>query len=247
MKIILNVVSYDFFIMISVIIPTLNEEKLIGFTLKCLRNQDFSGKYEVIVADSCSTDNTVRIARKYADKVVIDRKGGVSAGRNLGARAARGEILVFVDADVYVLPNFLSTINKHFRDKNLIGLQIALMATSYPHIKWHVLGGIFHRLSFKLNFPIASTGAFACRRKPFFEVGGFNEKLRLGEDVDLGMRLARYAKIHGKYLKYTSDTFVMASTRRLEKWGMIKVLTRWPLGYFIWRFFKKNLAYDPIR
>lgn len=234
--------------MISVVIPTLNEEDRLPFTLKCLRNQDFSGKYEIIVADSCSVDNTVRIARKYADKVVIDRRGGVSAGRNAGAKAARGEILVFLDADTYVLPNFLSTIHKHFKDKDLVGLQIALMPTSFKYIKWYAIHSPFHRISFELNFPIFTCGsAFACRRRAFFEVGGFNEKLRLGEDTELAMRLVKYAKERGKYVGYTSETFVITSSRRLEGWGALKCARKWLFNYLAWRLFKRPLDYEPVR
>ena len=93
---------------ISIIIPTLNEEKYIENTLKALKNQDYNGKYEIIVADGMSKDRTVKIAQKYADKVIKVKKPGISAGRNAGAGIAKGGIFLFIDADTIVFPNLFN-------------------------------------------------------------------------------------------------------------------------------------------
>jgi glycosyltransferase involved in cell wall biosynthesis len=86
---------------------TLNEEKYIETTLLSIKNQDYKGKYEIIMVDSNSKDRTVKIARKYADKVIVTKRRGVSVGRNIGARLAKGEILLFVDAYTVLLPNVI--------------------------------------------------------------------------------------------------------------------------------------------
>ena len=92
--------------MVSIIIPTLNEEEYIGHLLDCLQKQTFNN-LEIIVADANSKDRTVEIAQMYRAKVV---KGGRSAvGRNNGAAVAHGEILLFLDADIKFGNSFLKS------------------------------------------------------------------------------------------------------------------------------------------
>ena len=86
---------------ISIIIPTLNEESVIGKTLAHLRESLPRGAFEIIVVDDESSDRTADIARRYADQVVV-RVGevhGIARGKNAGARVARGEYIAFLDAD----------------------------------------------------------------------------------------------------------------------------------------------------
>ena len=91
--------------MISIIIPTLNEEKCLPKLLKCIKEQTYK-YYEIIVADADSKDKTKQIARKFGCKVV--KSGGLPAvGRNNGAKAAKGGILLFLDADSLIENNFL--------------------------------------------------------------------------------------------------------------------------------------------
>ncbi|PIV12587.1 MAG: teichoic acid biosynthesis protein, partial [Candidatus Nealsonbacteria bacterium CG03_land_8_20_14_0_80_36_12] len=94
--------------MLSIIIPTLNEEKYLPSLLEEIKKQNFSD-YEIIVADGGSEDKTVKIARNYGCKIV---KGGLPAkGRNEGAKIAEGDILLFMDADNIFLPeNFLKNL-----------------------------------------------------------------------------------------------------------------------------------------
>jgi glycosyltransferase involved in cell wall biosynthesis len=112
---------------VSVIIPTLNEEKYIETTLLSIKNQDYKGKYEIIVVDSNSKDKTVKIARKYADKVIVTKRRGVSVGRNIGAEVAKGEILLFVDADTTLLPNVISKVVRHLRRKKVVGVVVPIL------------------------------------------------------------------------------------------------------------------------
>ena len=86
--------------MISVIIPALNEEKYLPDCLKSLRNQDYSGPYEIIIADNGSADNTVRIAHDFNARVVpCPEKKSVFYARQIGADAAQGDIIAQADAD----------------------------------------------------------------------------------------------------------------------------------------------------
>ncbi len=89
---------------ISIIIPTLNEEKWIGRTFKNLKKIK-SIPYEIIVSDGNSKDKTISIAKRYTKKYVVykeKKRQNIAMGRNMGARIARGEYFVFMDADVTI-------------------------------------------------------------------------------------------------------------------------------------------------
>lgn len=91
----------------SIIIPTLNEEKLLQPLLLLLNNDYLKKKfdYEVIVSDGGSTDKTLSIAKKYSDIVIINnenKKQNIAIGRNLGAKKAMGDILIFLNGDILI-------------------------------------------------------------------------------------------------------------------------------------------------
>ncbi|MEM4634093.1 MAG: glycosyltransferase family A protein, partial [Candidatus Anstonellaceae archaeon] len=74
----------------SFIVPALNEEEYIERTLRSIKNQKTSLKYELIVSDGKSKDKTMKIASKYADRLIVTSKKGIWIGRNEGAKAAKG-------------------------------------------------------------------------------------------------------------------------------------------------------------
>ncbi|MDI6642623.1 MAG: glycosyltransferase, partial [Candidatus Hodarchaeaceae archaeon] len=96
---------------ISVIIPTLNEGKYLDRTLLAIKGQRYGGEVEIIVSDSSSEDDTQEIARRYGAKVIASERRGPAAGRNRGAQAAKGDILVFIDADTTPSENLFARIN----------------------------------------------------------------------------------------------------------------------------------------
>ena len=113
--------------MVSFIIPTLEEEKVIEKILKNLKEIS-AIDYEIIVSDGGSKDKTVEIAKKYGVKVVENNSGqrqNIGIGRNEGAKAAAGEFLVFLDADIYIPEpdKFFKRALQDFKDTpNLLGL-----------------------------------------------------------------------------------------------------------------------------
>ena len=97
--------------MISVIIPTFNEEENIAQCLVSLRHQTVPrGEYEIIVVDGNSKDRTREIAQKYADKVFIQTSPRVGGARNDGIMAASGDIVATTDADCILPPTWIATI-----------------------------------------------------------------------------------------------------------------------------------------
>ena len=93
--------------MLSIIIPTLNEEHYLPLLLESIKRQDFdSHGYEIIIADADSRDKTLKIAQNYNCKVI---DGGLPAkGKNKGAKVARGDLLLFLDADTVLPENFVT-------------------------------------------------------------------------------------------------------------------------------------------
>ena len=113
---------------VSVIIPTLNEEGYLEKCLVSLKNQQGHDNFEIIVVDAQSSDNTVEIAKKYANKVIISKKKSPSIQRNLGAKAANGNILAFIDADTVASKYWLKSITETFQDQNTVCMTGPLFA-----------------------------------------------------------------------------------------------------------------------
>ena len=110
-------------IQISVVIPAYNEEKFLPKCLKSLKRQKTSLKYEIIVVNNNSKDKTGEVAKKHKVKVINEKKQGVGQARKTGTENAKGEIIVHVDADTIVFPDYLEKIWAHFeKDKKLVCL-----------------------------------------------------------------------------------------------------------------------------
>ena len=122
--------------MFSIIIPTLNEGNNIAKAISQFNPIRDRYDIEIIVSDSKSIDNTVLIAQKYADKVVVYNKldtCNISKARNFGAKYAKNEILVFLDADILInnVEQFFKTINNIFDENEIAALSPKI--SIYPH------------------------------------------------------------------------------------------------------------------
>jgi glycosyltransferase involved in cell wall biosynthesis len=198
----------------SVIIPTYNEETNLPPLLDDLRAQTIDD-FEVIVADADSTDQTRELARN-AGAIVVD--GGMPAvGRNVGARVARGDILVFLDADVRVPRRFLENALQEMDDRGLA----AATAEARP-LSDLALDRLIHRaanLFIRLNQetePHAPGYCILARRDVVEEIGGFNEEIKVAEDHDFVTRASR----HGPF-RMLNTAWFRVSVRRYEKEGRI--------------------------
>ena len=220
--------------MISIIIPTLNEESVIEKTLKNLKAQ-LTLPHEIIVTDGKSTDRTVEIAKQYADKVVEfkdARRQTIAEGRNDGARAASGDLLIFLDADCTIPdPNTtLARAIKQFDDHKLVAL-IAWIEVGKEYrtfADWLVytcFNSYLVLMNNILNFGI-SGGEFQMMRKADFDkVGGFNPKLVAAEDVELLSRLKKLGR-----LRIDPHLHVYHTGRRAHKIGWPRLLLQWNMN-----------------
>lgn len=213
---------------LSVIIPALNEEKYIERCLKSITEQDVSRlNYEIIVVDGGSKDNTLRIARKYADKVLLSDKRGIGYQQNLGARCASGDLLVFIHADTYFIRrDVFRKLLQYFKDDTVVGG--AISHKYYPENRFGIkifntLDSFLASLFVYLNKPQTGGPVTMIRRDVFNEIGGFIENIC--EDVEIGRRLREKGKIF-------RDTEICAysSSRRLEKEGILKNILKYTLS-----------------
>lgn len=214
--------------MLSIIIPTLNEEKYLPLLLEAIKKQNFND-YEIIVADAGSGDKTCEVAKNYGCKLIA---GGIPAkGRNAGAKVARGDIFLFMDADnIYLPDNFLEKLLKEFKKRDLGVASFSIYPTGNKFDK--LAYGIYNwwaEITQKF-FPLA-TNAILIKREVFEKIGGFDEEIKMGEDHDLARRASRVSKFG-----FIKTEPVLTSTRRFEKDGRLKTYLKYILGYLYMLF-----------
>ncbi len=215
---------------LSVIIPTLNEENYIGLLLDCLVNQTLKD-FEVIIVDGNSSDGTKDKALQFQGlldiKFINAGKRGVAYQRNLGEQHANTGHLLYMDADGYVEDSFLEKIYKFIRTHQDVDVLTTWVSPISEKKRDKFLFYAYNQfyLDVVKHWRPAGGGAFIyVKRKPFREVGGFDEKIVLAEDHDLIDRM------HKKGFKYhlLKRPDIKTSVRRLEKQGRIKYI--WDLS-----------------
>jgi len=209
---------------VSMVVTTLNEERYIEPCLKALKNQTYDNK-EIIVVDSKSKDKTVEIARRYADKIIV-QDCIIPAGRNLGAKEARGNILLFVDADVTLSPNWINIVLPHLHEDKVIAVYGDLLPNEMKLKSWlayarEELSNLFLRRIRMPCFGKLGT-AVAIKKVAFKKVGGFAEEYACCDDVNLSLRLREYGR-----MKFIRNAKGYVSMRRFEKNGYLKQSLLW--------------------
>lgn len=208
----------------SVIIPAFNEEKYLPKTLECmvraLANTSFPS--EIIVVDNQSEDKTRQIAANYGAKVISESVHNIGRVRNTGATKAAGEILVFIDADTLVPVSLFPAIVAAMQDEKCFGGSVAVDYGEFQR-KWMKFYALAWRFWGNLLNMRGGAAQF-CRKRIFEEVGGYDESIFVGEDVDFYWQLAKFAKRNGGFLQFIEDPMVITSTRRFDKMSFWKTL-----------------------
>jgi cellulose synthase/poly-beta-1,6-N-acetylglucosamine synthase-like glycosyltransferase len=177
---------------LSVIVPVYNGSKTIRECLDALFASSFR-EFEVIVVDDGSDDGAHRIVAEYPCQTIAQANAGPGAARNAGARAARGQILFFLDADILVKPDSLAQIVATFAARPDVGALFGSFGThTTPGNFVTVYKNLQHHYTHQTASENAATfcGGFgAVRRQVFESIGGFHPPHRFLEDIEIGYRL----------------------------------------------------------
>ena len=223
---------------VSIIIPTLNEAKCLGRTLRHLNLLE-PPAWEVIVVDGGSSDETIAIAKTANVRVISAKQPGRAAQSNQGAEAATGEILCFLHADTLVSDDLVTVIDLTLTDKTVVaGGFISLMAgekttrwgvSLHNYLKTYYAPLLFRpHLFFRgLRLLFGDQVMFA-RRLEFWECGGFDSNLPIMEEADLCLKLVKLGRI------CLVNRIVQSSDRRVAKWGFFKATAIYIYIGFLW-------------
>ena len=199
---------------LSIVIPTFNEEEYLPTLLDSIKEQNFRD-YEIIVADANSTDRTREIAKEYGCIIVDGGMPGV--GRNNGARIAKGEYILFLDSDLKLTDDYLRNVIYEFRMERL-GIGITQMEALSDKSEDQLLHNIANMFMIGVeNIKPHGAGCYGIivKKELHDKCGGFDESLSFGEDSDYIERLGKVEKF-----MVLRSAKIGVSTRRLEEEGL---------------------------
>lgn len=213
---------------ISVIIPTYNEEKDIENCLKSLISQSIKN-IEIILVDDGSTDNTLEIAKKYDIIILKQNHQGPGAARNLGARKAEGDILIFVDADMTFKRDYLKNLVKPIledKTEKIIGTTHNYEIATNANNIWSSLWGKI-RVS-KENAKDVKIFR-AIRKNKFIELGGFDPKYSYADDQTFWFKHKIKPIVAENTTCYHKNPSSLKETYKQARW----IGASWKERYFI--------------
>lgn len=215
----------------SIIIPTLNEEVYLPKLLEDLTKQRFM-QFEVLVVDGFSQDQTLKKAEPYKSKVDLflykNKSKGVSPQRNFGAQRARGQYLIFFDADVRLPQNFLGLLYQQLEKGGgyLFTTRLDINNNSQTQLALVELTNFIIEILNTLGKPFAPGFNIIIEKNLFKKLNGFNPELKLAEDHDLVQR----ARKLGVLLKILKKPLLYPSFRRPEKIGYLNFVTQYVIS-----------------
>lgn len=219
---------------LSVIIPARDAAGVLDDQLASLVTQVWDGTWEIVVAvDVGSSDGTAAVAARYVDSGrtirVVDAAagGGPGASRNVGVKAASGGSLAFCDADDIVADGWVAAMGQGLRHYEFVTGPLELDRLNPP---WVVesRGRSFadRRPIYEGIFPYASSCNFGLRRSVFERMGGFDPAWRVGEDLELSLRLwLSGVEMHfepGAAVHYRYRPTLLSTFRQSRSYGRVR-------------------------
>jgi len=230
--------------MISVVIPAYNAALTLNECLQAVGNSDYD-EYEVIVVDDASTDDSADVASRYACRVVrLEENVGAAAAKNLGAKEARGDIILFTDADILLRPDTLRLVAENLEDPTVTGvvgllgkkLKYDNFCSQFKNLWMHyTYARLAESRDAERGVGLFYTSIAAIRRAVFLRMGGFDVNYRgasITEDIEFGQRLltaGHKVRIDGRltveHLKYYSLADLLRTDWR-RAFGLTKTWLR---------------------
>ena len=216
---------------VSIIIPTLNEEKNIENLLNNLKS--LKGDFEVIFSDGGSLDKTVEVIKNFGDYKIIKSERGRAKQLNNGAKESNNDILLFLHADSIIEEDVLIKIENFIKNGNKAGcLKIKFDSKKILMNIFAILSNL--RVKYR-NIAFGDQGIFI--EKKLFENIGMFDDIPIMEDYKLSIKLKNVFPI--KYI----DSYIISSSRRFEKNGILKTaLLMQKLQYM----FRRGVSIDKI-
>ncbi len=200
---------------LSFVIPAWNEEELIGNTIESIHGAAKGLEYEIIVANDASDDRTAEIAETMDAIVAHCNNRQIGLTRNDGAAAAKGEWLVFVDADTLVTSAIVRETIEAFKNGAVSGTSFPTFEEDIPLLARIVTQVL--RISFRV-LRLAAGAYMFCTKEAFDAVGGFDKKFFAGEEVHLSASLHK----HGPFKTINSQ--VVTSGRKFDTFSSFEML-----------------------
>lgn len=230
----------------SLIVPAYNEAAFLPRLLRSahLARRRYRGcvnEIEIVVADNQSEDETAEIARRMGCRVATEEKRNIAAVRNAGARAARGAVFVFTDADGWIHPETFNVIDGAVRSGRIVGGATGVRLERYS------LGlGLTMALAWPLLWLTKfDSGAVFCRREDFQAVGGYRESLAFAEDIEFLTDLWKLGRRDGRRLVRLTSAKAVASTRKFDKhgdWHYFDLAFKWVVGSMLGKGWMDRVA-----
>ncbi len=229
---------------ITIIIPTLNEEKYLPKTLVSLKKL-YLKPDEILIVDSNSTDKTVSVAKKAGVKVITTKRKGIGFARNLGLKKAKGDIVAYTDSDTVVPRDWTMKIVETLIQNGVSGVYGIFQVPSgwwvYRRYVNHVQPYV-NLLASWFGIPMAPGQNIAFKRKIGIKAGGFPEDYKIAEDIEMATRLKKLGKV-----VFRKDLMVLSSGRRGKEGPTM--MGRVFKTFFLYFFFKKGnrISFPAIR
>lgn len=214
---------------LTIAIPAFNEEKLLPDTLAAIQEsakafEAMNWDWELVVCDNNSTDRTGELARAAGARVVFESQNQIARARNAAGQAARGDWILFVDADSQPSPELFAATGRAMQQPDILGGGSTLTMGSVPWwaAVWiHLWNGI----SRLMRWPAGSY--FFCRSQAFRELEGFSKALYASEELEFAERLKRHGRRLEQRIHIISDHPLITSARKLSlysPWDMVRLL-----------------------
>lgn len=215
---------------LSVVVPAFNEEQLIGRTLGAIRaglelNRGALAGYEIIVCDNNSTDRTAELAEGEGAVVVFEPVNQIGRARNSGAKVARGDWLLFVDADSLPPSGLIADTLAAIGSGRCVGGSATVQFDASP-LWWRAVWAFKNQLARTIK--IAFGAYIFCRRDAFEALGGFSTRLYAIEDAEFVNRLKRYGQERGLGFVVLDRYPILTSARKARQpFGRLLKTTVW--------------------
>ena len=212
---------------VSVIVPAFNEEQGIAASLRSIRHAmtacDAAGwTSELIVCDNHSTDRTAEIAREAGALVVFEPVNQISRARNAGAAQARGDWLLFVDADSHPTRELFAEVMDLMQGGRCVAGG-STVRFEHPARIVACIGGCWNRISRITRW---AAGSFIfCDASAFREIGGFSLELYAAEEIDLCRKLKRLARRTGRTIQILHRHPLLTSSRKARLYTVREAVT----------------------